>query len=63
MELRCQNKKFGEWLPELGAVEVKCSAGHCGAHRGVVVIHRFYLDGRPTETLKFREPPKEVKRT
>lgn len=58
MELRCDNKKFGEWLPELGAVEVRCQAGHCGKQAGVVIIHRFYLDGRPMETRRFREPPK-----
>jgi hypothetical protein len=60
MDLRCDNKKFGEYLPELGAVEVKCQAGHCrNGEVGVVVIHRFFLDGRPYETLRFREPPRK----
>jgi hypothetical protein len=58
VEFRCDNKKFGEFIPELDAVDFKCSAGHCGKEAGVVVIHRFFLDGRPMETRRYREPPR-----
>lgn len=61
IELRCQNKMHGI-LSDEGIVEVKCDSRKCGARPGVIVLHRFSLaDGSPIETLRFKNPDKEVK--
>jgi len=55
MELRCDNKKFGE-LTDDGYIEVKCSSKFCGAP-GTVVLHRFDpLTGKLIITKRFRDP-------
>lgn len=58
IELRCDNKLFGVFLPEENAVEFKCNAGHCGKEAGVVVMHRFDLDTGKFTTRRYREPPR-----
>lgn len=60
IELRCPSKKHG--VLDLGdAIEIKCDSRFCGAHRGVVVLHRFNKhNGELLETLRFQDPGKEV---
>lgn len=56
MDLHCGYIKFGE-LIEPGVVEFKCRSSHCGAGRGVVVIHRFDTNtGELLSTKRFKEP-------
>jgi hypothetical protein len=56
MDIRCDNKKFGE-LTDDGVIEIKCSSKFCGAAPDVVVIHRFDpLSGILVETKRFRDP-------
>lgn len=58
IELRCDNKKFGEVYDDF--IEVKCSSRFCGAGSGIVVIHRFDREtGKLLETLRFRELSRE----
>jgi hypothetical protein len=37
-------------------VEVKCRSARCGAEAGVVVLHRFRLDGTLHGTQQFKDP-------
>lgn len=56
MDLRCDNKKFGE-LTDDGYIEVKCPSKFCGAASGIVVLHRFDpLTGELITTKRFRDP-------
>lgn len=58
-ELRCQAKLHAR----LGdhTIEVKCSSRWCGAKHGTVVLHKFDASsGELVETLRFRDPVKEV---
>lgn len=55
MDLRCDNKKFGELMD--GAIVVKCSSRFCQAGDGVVVLHYFDpLNGTLINTRRFRDP-------
>lgn len=37
-------------------IEVKCRSAHCGAEVGVVVLHRFTVNGQLHSTLRFKDP-------
>lgn len=37
-------------------LEVKCRSSRCGAEPGVVVLHRFTVNGHLRDTLRFRDP-------
>lgn len=55
-ELRCNSRIIGI-VTENGLLEVKCNAKHCGAQKGVVVLHYISLEtGELKETRKFRDP-------
>lgn len=57
MEFRCPNGiKFGELLDDDDVIEFKCRSNRCGAGPGVVVLHRFSLDGKFIETKRFADP-------
>lgn len=57
-ELRCDSKKYGEYIPETGLLEIKCNSKFCGAGNGIIVIHRFdVLNGmKLVDTKRFRQP-------
>jgi hypothetical protein len=54
-ELRCPNKLHGTM--ENGVIEVRCDSRWCGKRPGVIIIHRFSVNGELIETLKFKNPP------
>jgi len=55
MDLRCPYKKHAELLD--GILEVRCKSRLCGALPGVIVLHRFDMDGNLVDTLKLKDPP------
>jgi hypothetical protein len=55
VEIRCPSRIHG--IVRDGELEVKCKSSHCGAGKGVVVLHYFdLLTGEATRTRTFREP-------
>ena len=58
-EFRCPNGiKFGELLDHDGdaVVEFRCRSNRCGHRTGVVVLHRFTLQGKFIDTQRFADP-------
>lgn len=56
-ELRCPNKMHGDLDEVASTVTMKCSNNRCGAHSGVVVLHKFdLLTGDLIETKVFKDP-------
>lgn len=53
-ELRCNHKLFG--VLQGDRLEVKCNSSHCGAGRGVVVLHYFDLEGNLQDTKRYKDP-------
>lgn len=37
-------------------IEVKCRSARCGAEPGVVVLHRFTVNGELHSTRRFKDP-------
>lgn len=60
MDLRCDNKKWGEIIIDsFGILEVSCRSRFkgCEWEPGTVVLHKFNLtNGELMSTSKYREP-------
>jgi hypothetical protein len=56
MDLRCPSRIQGI-ITDTGLLEIKCSAKHCGAVSGIVVLHYFDLaTGEMVDTKKYNNP-------
>jgi hypothetical protein len=57
MDLRCDGGKKHGVLIDSGVLEVKCISPHCGAVKGVVVLHRFdTMTGELLSTKRYKDP-------
>lgn len=59
MEARCTNDILFFRLVEAEGqtlIEVKCRSLRCGAEPGVVVLHRFTVNGEIHSTRRYKDP-------